>query len=168
MAETFEAYTGRILGYARGRDPQPIMRATPRTLEKKVSRRSRRTLTRPPAPGKWSIGQILAHLAEMEMLWGYRIRTMLEQNGPAVIGMDQDAWARNHRYDRLDPRQSLEMFRVVRQANLVLLRRLSPKQMARFGKHSQFGRLTIRRITEFLAGHDINHTRQIDAILGKR
>ena len=167
-AETFEEYTARILGYVRGRDVRRVLRATPGSLEKLVSGASRRRLSSPPARKKWSATQILAHLAEIELLWGYRIRLILERDGCEIVGMDQDAWARNSRYDRTDPEQSIETFRAIRRANLDLLGRLSPGALRRHGTHSQFGKVTIARITALMAGHDINHSRQIAMILKKR
>jgi hypothetical protein len=80
--------------------------------------------------------------------------------------MDQDVWARNSRYDRIDPRRALDMFRAIRQANVELYGRLSPRALERRGIHSQFGELTISSIISFTAGHDINHSRQVEAILG--
>ena len=168
MKETFEEYTGRIRGYVKGRDPRRVLRSTPARLQKRLSGVPGRRLLRPPAKGKWSVAQILAHLAEMEMLWGYRIRTILAQNGAPILGMDQDAWARAGRYEKADPGRSLAAFRAVREANLDLARRLPKAALARYGKHSQFGRLTIADIFTFLAGHDVNHSLQIVAILGRR
>ena len=168
MEETFEAYIRRIRGYSRGRSPMAILRATPVALAKRTAGLSRRALTAQPAPGKWSVGQILAHLSEIELLFAYRIRVILEQDRPALLGMDQDVWARNSRYEGLDPFESLEMFRALRRANVGLLSGLSPRALGRAGIHSQMGRVTIRRITELLAGHDLNHRRQVDAILRKK
>lgn len=168
VAESFEAYRERILGYAKGRDARRILRATPRTLAKRLAGASRRRLTTPPGKGKWSVAQILAHLSEMELLWGYRIRTILERDGSAVVGMDQDAWARNSRYERIDPRRALDTFRAIRRANLELLESLTPRERRRRGVHSQFGPLTVSGIFSLLAGHDINHSRQIEAILRAR
>ena len=168
MAETFEQYQSRIFSYVEGKDARRVLRATPAALEKRLSGASRRMLSTSPAPGKWSVAQILARLSEIEMLWGYRVRMMLERDGVEIIGMDQDVWAKNSHYGRIDPRRSLEMFRAIRQANVELFGRLSPGELARRGLHSQFGTLTIFSIMSFLAGHDINHSRQIDAILGKR
>ena len=165
MAESFEAYVERISGYVAGRSPFGVLRATPRGLARRIFGASRRKLAAPPSPGKWSVGQILAHLSEMELLWGYRIRLILEQQGVAVAGMDPDAWARNSDYARLDPQRSLETFRALRRANLKLLESLSPRALRRYGLHAQFGRLTIAWIATLLAGHDLNHTRQIEAIL---
>jgi uncharacterized damage-inducible protein DinB len=168
VSEDFDAYQRRLLGYVKGRDPRRILRATPGSIARKIGRASRRRLTRRPAPGKWSVAHVLAHLAELELLWGYRMRMILEKSGAEVAGMDQDAWARNSRYERIDPRRSLEMFRSIRRANLDLAGGLSSGALRRYGNHSQFGRLTIGRILELLAGHDVNHTRQIDALLAGR
>lgn len=168
MKETFEQYRGRIRGYVKGRDSWRILRATPAGLQKRLAGVARRRLSRSPAKGKWSVAQILAHLSEMEMLWGYRIRTMLVQDGVPIVGMDQDAWAKAGRYEKADPRRSLAAFRAAREANLELVRRLPKSALSRYGEHSQFGRLTISDIFTFLAGHDVNHSLQIDAILGRR
>jgi len=166
LDEDFGAYQRRLLGYVGGRRPRTILQATPGSIAGMIGRASRRRLSRPPAPGKWSAAQILAHLAELELLWGYRMRMILEKSGAPIAGMDQDAWAKNARYERIDPGHSLEMFRAIRRANLELTRRLPAAALRRYGSHSQFGRLTIGRILELLAGHDINHSRQLAAILG--
>ncbi|MGE5276959.1 MAG: DinB family protein [Acidobacteriota bacterium] len=167
MAETFEQYQARIFSYVEGKDPRRILRATTIALAKRISGVSRQTLTTPPAKGKWSVAQILAHLSELEMLWGYRVRMILERDGVELVGMDQDVWARNSRYDRIDPRRALDTFRAIRQANLELFGSLSPRALKRRGIHSQFGALTISSIMSLMAGHDVNHFRQIEAILGK-
>ena len=165
MGEPFEEYTARILGYARGKDLRRVLRSTPVTLSKLVSGKSRRKLTTPPARGKWSVGQILGHLSEVEMLWGYRVRMILETDGVQLLGMDQDTWAKNSRYEKLDPRRALDTFRAIRAANLDLFAKLSPREVNRHGRHSQFGHITINKIQSLMAGHDINHTRQVRAIL---
>ena len=121
-------------------------------------------LSKPPAKGKWSVRQILAHLAEDELVWGYRIRKVLETNGVAIEGFDQERWALTGRYESSDPRISLEMLRALRAANLQLLNGLSKSQWKRYGRHSEFGRLTIERISRMLAGHDLNHRMQVKRI----
>ncbi|MEP6995509.1 MAG: DinB family protein [Acidobacteriota bacterium] len=167
MVEDFEAYRARILGYVEGRDLRRILRSTPGSLERRVRGVARRRLSKRPGRNRWSVAQILAHLSEIEMLWGYRIRLILERDGVEIVGMDQDAWAKNSRYDQVDPRRSLETFGSIRQANLELLDHLSPRALKRRGIHSQFGPLTIATITALMAGHDINHSRQIETLLGK-
>jgi hypothetical protein len=165
MKETFEQYVDRILSYSgpKARAHRAILARTPKALTRRVDGVSRRRLTKPPKPGKWSVRDILAHLADVEMLWGFRMRIVLGQNEAPLIGMDQDVWAR--RYRRVDPRGALATFVALRRANLELLDGLRPADYRRWGQHSQFGRLTIARMAALLAGHDINHSRQVEAIL---
>lgn len=168
MNETFEDYTARIFSYVGKRDPIRMLRISPGALARRLKGVPRRRLTARPAPGKWSVGEILAHLSEIELLWGYRMRTMLERDEPEIVGMDQEVWARVGRYDRRDPQESLALFSALRRSHVALLSALPPRTLARKGKHTQFGGLTIADIARLLAGHDVNHTRQIDAILRKR
>ena len=163
--ESFDEYTARIASYVGERDPMRMLRAAPRRLERAIAGVSRRRLTRRPAPGKWSAGEILAHLSEIELLWGYRVRTMLERDDPEIIGMDQEVWARVGGYAKRDPHASLDLYKALRRSHVALLDGLSRKDRARAGRHSQFGRLTIDRIARLLAGHDVNHARQIEAIV---
>ena len=168
MAETFEQYIARIDSNVAGKDPMAILRKTPGRLARAVASASKRRLTARPAPGKWSVGEILAHLSELELLWGCRIRLILGQSGIPIVGMDQDVWAENSAYRSIEPRRALAMFTEIRRANLELLRRLSPSQRRRWGAHSQFGRLTIARLSQLLAGHDVNHLRQVRDRLSRR
>jgi uncharacterized damage-inducible protein DinB len=165
MKETFEQYVDRILSYA-GKDPgghRARIGRTPDAITRRVAGVPRRRLTKRPKPGKWSARDILAHLADVEVLWGFRMRLVLGQNRVPLIGMDQDVWAK--RYGRVDPRRALATFVALRRANLELLDGLRASDYRRWGQHSQFGRLTIARMVALLAGHDINHSRQIEAIL---
>jgi hypothetical protein len=162
MAETFEQYTARIESYVAGKEPLAILGKTPRVLERAVASSSLRRLKTRVVAGKWSPSEILAHLSELELLWGCRLRLILGQSGVPIVGMDQDVWAENSAYRSIDPRRSLATFTAIRRANLDLLRRLTPGERKRWGAHSQFGRLTIARLTRLLAGHDINHLRQVE------
>jgi hypothetical protein len=166
--ETFEQYVARIGSYVAGQDPMAILRKTPKTLSRAVARATRRRLTARPAPDKWSAGEILAHLSELEMLWGCRIRLILGQTGVPIVGMDQEVWSKNSDYRKIDPRRALETFAAIRRANVDLLGRLTPPQREAWGGHSQFGRLTISRIVQLLAGHDLNHLRQVEERLSAK
>lgn len=165
--ESFEEYTERIESYAEGKDRVKILGRTPRVLARWVEGAPKARLTRRPRPGKWSAGEILAHLSEVELLWGYRLRALLEKSGVPLLGMDQNTWAKNSRYREIPPREALAAFVAQRQANLRLIRRMRGKTLSRWGAHSQFGRLTIDRIVTLMTGHDINHSRQIEAILAR-
>lgn len=160
--ETFPQYTRRILSYADGADPREILRRTPARLSRRVGAATRRRLTARPAPGKWSVGEILSHLSEVEMLWGYRLRAVYEKSGIPLVGMDQDAWAKNSRYRRIDPRRALETFVALRRANVEFIDGIPRKALNRWGAHSQFGRLTLAKMLTLMAGHDLNHARQVE------
>jgi len=167
-AETFDQYTRRILSYTDGGDPRAIIRKTPARLARRIRGVTRRRLASRPAPGKWSAGEILSHLSEIEMLWGYRLRAVCERSGIPLVGMDQDAWARNSRYRRIDPRRALETFLALRRANVEFIEGIPRKELKRWGAHSQFGRLTLEKMIALMAGHDLNHARQVEECLASR
>ena len=168
MPESFAEYVRRIEGEVEGRDRLRVLLSTPAALARKIRRISRRRLVRSPAKGKWSVGEILAHLADTELLWAFRIRKILEEKNPVLQGMDQDQWAVRLQYRRFDPAESLELFRALRTRNLAILRPLPPGELRRTGLHTQFGKLSIDRIITLMSGHDLNHSRQIGKILAKR
>ena len=162
MKETVKQYISRIRGYASGKDPLCVLAATPGRIRKLVRRLPARRLKRRPAPGKWSIAEILAHLAEADLVIGYRIRMILGSPGTPIQAFDQDVWAR--RYRTLDARQSLEMLCALRASNLTLLRSLKPRQWKQYGMHQERGKETVARIAEMFAGHDLNHLKQIERL----
>ena len=165
MTETAQQYTTRILSYVDGEDPLAVQAATAGKLERLIDGVPEETLRRRPRPEKWSVSEILAHLADGEIVGGFRIRFILGAPGSPVVGYDQDNWVISGHYDRRDPRRSLDQFRVVREANLALLESLEPEQWKQFGVHSERGPESIEQIVRMFAGHDLNHLRQIEAIL---
>lgn len=167
MAESPDAYKKRILGYQAGKDPLALQASTPRAIERLVGGASRASLTRRPAAGKWSVAEIVAHLADDELVAAFRIRMILESPGISLQAMDQDVWAEKGRYGRRNVKTSLELFRALRQANLELFRSLAPADWTLAGVHAERGVETIRDIAEHYAGHDINHLQQIRRILRK-
>jgi len=167
MQETPQQYTARILGYVEGKNPLQIERSTPRKLAAIVSRLSRKQLMQRPAPDRWSIAEILAHLADAELVRGWRMRLVIAENGATIQAFDQDVWARIFDYRRRDPRISLEMFRVLRESNLALLKSLPKKLWENYGLHQERGKESLTRIVQMFAGHDLNHLRQVEEIAGQ-
>ncbi len=167
MAETIRQYKQRILSYAQGKKPLAVQRATASRLESLVRGRSRKQLMRKPAPKKWSVGEILAHLADSEIVTGWRLRMMLSENRSPIQAFDQERWAASGRYARRDPRQSLELFQALRRANLRLLESLTDRQWKQYGMHAERGRESVADNARMIAGHDLNHIRQIESILKK-
>jgi hypothetical protein len=165
MSETIEQYKARLMSLLGGNDPVDVLRTTPRQLAESIHAWSVDELKKQPAPGKWSIGEILAHLAEVELANAWRYRQMLEHSGSEVMPYDQDLWAKWGDYASCDPKESLEQFRIIRERNLKLLSRLSPQQWEFYGIHKERGKETIRRLAEMAAGHDLNHLEQVKKIL---
>lgn len=141
-------------------------RRTPAVLAGLIEGVPEDMLTRPPAPGKWSIGAILAHLAEDEVVTMWRYRQMIENDGVSLAGFDQDEWARLGRYDSWPPREALALFRLLREANLRTLERLTPEEWQRRGTHAERGPMTVESLARHMDGHDRNHIGQIRRILG--
>jgi hypothetical protein len=165
MRETPKQYTKRILNYQQGKDPVSILWSTPGKVAALLRGHSRKQLATRPGLGKWSVAEILAHLADAELVIGFRIRLILGANGTPIQAYDQDAWAAFSRYQKQDPRLSLEAFRIQRERNVRLLRSLPKKMWEHYGIHSERGKETIKRVAEMTAGHDINHLKQVEQIV---
>ena len=84
MKETSQQYIKRILGYLDGQDPWKIQKSTAKKLEKAVKHLSRKQMRKRPAPGKWSIAEILAHLADTEVVASWRMRLILGHDGTPI------------------------------------------------------------------------------------
>jgi len=164
MQETAQQYIQRILGYIDGKDPLRVQRETPKKLQKLIQPLSKKQLTQRPEPGKWSIAEILAHLADTELVGGWRMRLILGSNGVSIQPFDQDVWAETLGYSRRDPAASLETFRVLREANLAMLKSLPKNLWENYGMHQERGKETIAHIVRMFAGHDLNHLAQVENI----
>jgi len=165
MKETPQEYTTRILGYADGKNALEVQAATAARLARLIDGVPVEKLQMRPAPGKWSVGEILAHLADGEIVGGFRMRLILGSPGTPLAAYDQDNWVAAGHYARRDPRKSLEQFRVLREGNLALLESLDPEQWNHYGMHAERGKETIEHIARMYAGHDINHLQQVERIL---
>ena len=99
-----------------------------------------------PGHGKWSARQIVAHLADAELVGAHRMRQVIAEDNPTLIAYDQDAWTRNLDYARRKPKQSLESFRRIRAENYELLKELPASAFDRTGNQSENGAMTLRRI----------------------
>src|SRR5450432_2069214 len=105
------------------------------------------------APGKWSVRQIVAHLADAELVGAHRMRQVIAEDNPTLMAYNQDAWTANLDYARRKPKQSLETFRRLRAENYDLLKGLSVAAFDRAGNHTENGRVTLRQMLEGYAGH---------------
>jgi DinB superfamily len=164
MKETAQQYSKRILSHIDGKDPLKVQKNTAKKLDKLTRRLSKKEIRRRPAPGKWSIAEILAHLADAEVVGSWRIRQILGADGTPIQAYDQNVWAETFRYEDRDPRESLKLFRVLRENNLLLLKSVPRKLWENHGMHAERGKETIAQIVRMFAGHDLNHLQQIEKI----
>jgi hypothetical protein len=165
MVETAQQYTQRIVAHAKGQDPIKIQSATNKKLARLIKGIPTAKLRKRPAPDKWSVAEILAHLADVEIATGWRMRSILGAPGTSVQAYDQDAWVIAGHYEKRDPRKSIELHAIVREGNLALLKSLTPDQWKHYGQHAERGQESIERMVEMLAGHDLNHIQQVERIL---
>lgn len=164
MPETPQQYTQRILGNVEGKEPLRVQRETAKKLAALVRGLNKKQLTRKPAPGKWSISEILAHLADAEVVGAWRLRHILCNNGAPIQAYDQNAWAATFNYGKRDAKQSLEFFRVLRENNLAVLKGLPKELLENYGMHQERGKESIAHIVRMYAGHDLNHLGQVEKI----
>lgn len=159
-------YLSRIRSIAAGKDPLAMQRETPEVIALLIKGVPDDQLKQRPAPQKWSIVEIVAHLAEDELVTSWRYRQMVETPGCTLAGFDQNVWQQLGKYGSWSMGEALEMFRLLRNANLRLLQSLSPEQWQAYGIHAERGRITVHELASHMAGHDLNHVEQIQRILG--
>jgi hypothetical protein len=167
MAETVEQYIERILGNVGQGNPWPILDSTPARLQELIAGRPADVLARKPAAGRWSVCEILAHLADGEVVVGWRLRSVLAANGTPLQAYDQDRWAEVLRYDQIPAAESLEAFATARRATMFMLRRVDPALFSNYGMHSERGRESVEHLLRLIAGHDLNHLRQVEGLLAQ-
>lgn len=157
-------YAKAVLGLVADRNPIDILRETPGAVARAVATLTPQQLKSPEAPGKWSVAGVLRHLADTDVVWGWRMRLILAQDRPAITGFDQDLWAERLDYANADPNESLEVFAVLRRDNLRLIERATADDLNRVGVHAERGEESAGYMVRLYAGHDLAHLAQIERI----
>lgn len=165
MAETPAQYTARMLALAGDRDPWSALAATPARLQSLVAGATARELAWTPLPSRWSITQIVAHLADAEVVGAWRIRSVLASDGIALQPFDQNEWASAFEYETADATAAAALFGALRMSTLALLRVVDPERIDHAGMHAERGRESIGHIMQMYTGHDLNHLAQIERLL---
>ena len=147
-------------GFLYDDDVLGILTATPARLRKNSGAISGTQVSTPLAPGKWSVQQVLVHLADCEIAFGFRLRQA--QAGVSIQPFDQDAWAESS--SRYSVAQALETFSVMRAWNLAFVKGLSEAEKQRIVTHPERGQMTLWTIVETMAGHDLNHLTRLDSL----
>ena len=159
-----DAYIAALLSLLGDRDPIETMTALPGQLVKLTEDLTDDALRTPEAEGKWSVLDTVQHLADSELVLGFRMRMALAHDEPELQGFDQHLWSVKLRYRERTIAAALEEFGSLRAGNLRLAAMLGPEELERFGWHSERGRESVRRMLELAGGHGIAHIRQIERI----
>jgi hypothetical protein len=167
MSETPQQYTERILSHVGDADPWEVLTSTAPRLRQLVAGRTQNDLVRKPGPGRWSVRELLAHLADCEVVAGWRLRSILASSGATLQPFDQNRWAEVFKYEETPTSESLDLFEVSRRGNVRLLRAVDPALFENFGMHEERGRESVAHLIRLYAGHDLNHLRQIAGLLRK-
>lgn len=145
-------------------DPFPIMRSTPGHIAKLSEHLTPEQLETAPQPGKWSLHQIVAHLADCELMFQVRVRLILFEDEPRLAAFDQDRWANGWVREDETWQQTFERFRTIRESTVRLLENIPEQDLRRIGIHSERGPQTPADYIILIAGHDLNHLHQIETI----
>jgi uncharacterized damage-inducible protein DinB len=162
--EQARTYTAAILELLGTQDPIDVLERTSDATRSAIAGVSDAQLSQPESPGKWSLRQVVQHLADSELVWGYRLRLVLAQERPPLTGYDQDLWSQRLHYDRLPVDEALDRFAVLRRSNLRLLANAAPDDLKRVGVHSERGDESVAHMLRMYAGHDLLHLRQLARI----
>jgi hypothetical protein len=162
--DEISAYVTALLDILGDRDPIEVLRETPDALRQGVRGMSEAQLSTPEGPGKWSVRQLIQHLADSELVGAFRFRMALAHDAPELPGYDQDAWARALRYEHSAIDDALGDFARLRQSNLRLLTRTTPEERLRVIPHAERGDDPLGHRIKLYAGHDLVHRRQLARI----
>ncbi len=158
-------YVTETLALLGDQDPLTILTETPAWIAAHIDGLSDTALRTPEAPGKWSLTQVIAHMADAEIAFGWRARIVLTQDSPPMQGFDEGLWVTRFDYAGADPSEALRAFTAQRQWNLRVWRSATAADMKRLGVHALRGPEPFERLQQMTAGHDLRHRRQIDRIL---
>jgi hypothetical protein len=158
-------YVRGLLDLLGSRDPLDVLSEMVPWLTTRLRGVAEPVLRRPEAPGKWSVVEVIQHLADSDLVAGFRVRMVLSEERPLLQGYDQDRWASEFRYREVPLALALDQLRVLRAANLHLWKQLSPQQLERVGHHAERGPESVGHILRLMGGHDLVHRQQIDRIL---
>jgi hypothetical protein len=154
------AYQERLLSLLGQDDPAEVAQATPSAVQSLV-REAGSDLQRRPAPGEWSVLELVGHLVDAEIVVSGRYRWTISQDEPPLLGYDQDLWVARLRHNEARPEELLAVFSALRTANLRLWRGSTAEDRDRVAIHAERGPESYGLMFRMLAGHDRFHLNQM-------
>lgn len=159
------AYVRALLDFLGPREPLAVLPELVPWLEARLAGVPAEVLRRPERPGKWSVAAVLQHLADSELVYGFRGRLVLSEDRALIQGFDQDRWAERFDYMGATADRAMALLAPLRAANLALWRTAGPGDLERVGLHSERGEESFGLMLRLMAAHDLVHRRQIERIL---
>ncbi len=145
------------------RDPIDVLSATAEQLAHLLDGLTPEQFERKPAPNKWNLREILAHLADVEIVWSWRFRQVLGTDNPDLEPLEQDNWAKS--YSGYSVEQARAVWAALRAWNLAFLRTLSEEDRKRTATHAKMGSVTLWTLAAIAAGHDLHHLRSLEHVV---
>ncbi|MEO8128471.1 MAG: DinB family protein [Bryobacteraceae bacterium] len=146
------------------RDPLSVLETTVDRIGELTAGLSTEQLNAPIAPGKWSIHEIVAHLADLELVTSARCRWILFEDNPKLIGYDQDPWVNGWRREEESFAETFQRLRILRNAQLRMFRKCSVADLERPATHGDLGPINLGLLRSLVAGHDLNHLTQLEKL----
>lgn len=163
-AGSADAYVRALLDLLGDREPLAVLAELPAELERLTNDLTAEELRAPEAPEKWSVVEVVCHLADSELVWAYRLRMVVAHDRPRLEGYDQDLWSSRLSYRDQGLERPLARILLLRNENLALLRSLAPEDWQRVSVHDERGEESVAHMTRLYAGHDLVHRRQLERI----
>ena len=165
MTTDMQAYCTTLKDLVGDDDPLAILSETPIRIKSLIAGIDLAALRSKPQPDKWSIGEIIAHLSDSELVFGFRLRMIFTANARPLQAFDPDAWASTFGYHNRHVPADVESFSVLRSSNVRMLRRVAAPLMEHAGIHEEWGTEAAHGMIRLEAGHDRNHLAQIEKII---
>lgn len=156
-----QAYREKMFKLLGNQDPMKVLAGTASALGEIVRHHSAAVLRTRPFDGKWTPNEIIGHLTDSEWVYGYRLRLIVSEELPTILGTQQDRWVAAQRHNEREPSELVETFRALRELNLEAWKRVPAAEMERAGQHNERGVESLDVMLRMLAGHDLSHLNQI-------
>ena len=150
-----------------GRDPAVVMRETAGHLADLLRTLTSEQIEYKPAAGKWSVREILCHLADCEVAWAWRLRQIYGADHATLQPFEQDPWARAYDGVGYTTSAARATWTALRAWNLALIEGLSDDDRRRPATHPELGPVTLWNIVEIAAGHDLHHLHSLEKLTPK-
>jgi hypothetical protein len=160
MNEDAQSYKSRLNSYVGDKDPIQVLSLTPELLQQIVRECDAKEFHQSES-GKWSRAQVLAHLVESEIVVAYRLRIIANDPGVHIQAYDQNQWIKNATYLFKNPQVAVESFQLLRKMNLAFISALPEEATNAYGIHAERGKESIHDLLRLIAGHDLNHLKQL-------